>query len=253
MKRIIIANWKMAPQTSKEAKKIFERVKTKAKKIKGADIVIAPPEIYLSLFGPSGNLKIGAQDVSAFEQGAWTGEVSAKMLKNLGVSYVLIGHSERRELGESEEMIHEKMYQALSHGLRAVLCVGEKEKNREAFPSLVREEIKSALKGIPRRLASRTIIAYEPVWAISSHSGGKADSPQNFFEMSIYIRRIVLDIWGKAAALKIPIIYGGSVNSKNAAGFLQAEGGSGLLVGRASLSPEEFNKILDEANKNEKR
>ncbi len=249
MKRIIIANWKMNPPSAKEAKRIFERIKNKSRKLRGAEVVVAPPHIYIPLFSPSANLKMAGQNLAATEGGAWTGEVSAKMLRDAGASYVIVGHSERRELGESQEIINEKLYQALSHGLRAVLCVGEMEKSHEAFPSIVKEEIKSALKKIPRRYAARTVIAYEPIWAISTHSGGKPDTPQNFFEMSIYIRRTVLDIWGKSAALKIPILYGGSVNSKNAEGFLNVNGGSGLLVGKSSLNPEEFNKILDLANK----
>ena len=248
MKRIIVANWKMNPGTAKEARRIFERVKNKAKKLSHIEIVIAPPYLYLSYLRPAASLKLGAQDVAAEEEGAWTGEVSAKMLKRAGVSFVLVGHSERRELGESDEIVHQKLYRALRRGLKTILCVGERERSREVFPRIVRDEIRAALRGIPRRLAGRTIIAYEPVWAISSHSGGKADTPQNFFEMSIYIRRTILDIWGKSAALKIPILYGGSVNSKNAQGFLEAGGSAGLLVGKASLDPEEFNKILSITN-----
>lgn len=248
MKKIIVANWKMNPGTAKEARRIFERVRAVSKRISGVETVIASPDIYLPLLNSTAKLKLGAQDVVSSESGAWTGEVSAKMLKNIGASYVIVGHSERRELGESDELVGEKLYQALSGGLRAILCVGERERKQETFPKIVRDEIKSALAGIPRHFASRTIIAYEPVWAISSHSRGKADTPQNFFEMSIYIRRTILDIWGKTAALKIPIIYGGSVNAKNAKGFLEVKSCAGLLVGRASLDPEEFRKILEIAN-----
>ena len=239
----------MNPASPQEAKKIFDRIKGSSRRFSGIETVVAPPFPFIPLLRASGNLKLGAQDVAVEESGSWTGEVSAKMLRASGVSHALIGHSERRALGESEEAIREKMYQALSHGLRAILCVGEKEKSHEAFPTIVREEIKSALKKIPRQMASRAIIAYEPVWAISTNSGGKADTPQNFFEMLIYIRRTVLDIWGKQLAMRIPIIYGGSVNSKNAQGFLEVDGGSGLLVGKSSLNPEEFRKILEAANK----
>ena len=238
----------MNPASRKEAKRLFDSIKTKAKKL-SLDTVIMPPSIYIPLFSPAGNLKLGAQDSSAKEGGAFTGEISAKMLKDAGITYVLIGHSERRELGEGDDIINEKLRQVYSAGLRAILCIGEKEKSHEAFPSIVKEQIKKAYEGTGRKYASRTIIAYEPVWAISSRSGATADRPQNFFEMSIYIRRTMLDIWGKAAALKIPIIYGGSVNSKNVKGFLDVENCAGLLVGRASLAAEEFKKILEIANK----
>jgi triosephosphate isomerase len=207
------------------------------------------PFVYLPLVKSAGALKIGAQDVASQEAGPWTGEVSAKMIKAMDANYALVGHSERRELGESDELINKKMYQGLSHGLKTILCVGEKEKSHEAFPGIVRNQIKSALNKIPRHLSGRTIIAYEPVWAISSNSGGRADTPQNFFEMSIFIRRTVLDIWGKQAALKLPIIYGGSVNAKNAEGFLNVDGGSGVLVGKSSLNAEEFKRILEIADK----
>ncbi len=248
MKKIIIANWKMNPSSVKEAQAIFAKVKNKVAGLGGVEAVIAPPFVYLPLLKSGGRVKLGAQDVAKDDGGPWTGEISARMLKKIGAIYAIIGHSERRELGEGDEVVHEKLYQSLSRGMRSVLCVGEKEKSQEAFPHIVREQIKEALKGIPRYFASKTIIAYEPVWAISSHSKGKADTPQNFFEMLIFIRRTVLDVWGKSAALRLPIIYGGSVNSKNARGFLEVKGGSGVLVGKASLDAKEFNKILEIAN-----
>ncbi len=251
MKKIIVANWKMNPSTATEARRLFETVKKKARNLKKAEVVIAPPFVYLPFFTSSSTLKLGAQDVffkdSLAGGGAYTGEVSPSMLKDLGVSYVLVGHSERREnLGETDELIHKKLQAAVARGLKAILCVGEKERTKDAFPPVVRDELKKALKGIPRRLYARTIIAYEPIWAISTHSGGRSDTPQDFFEMSIFIRRTILDIWGKSAALRIPILYGGSVNSRNARSFLEVKGIGGLLVGRASLKPEEFLKILDE-------
>ncbi len=220
--------------------------------MKKAEVVIAPPFLYLPLL-KSGQVKLAAQDVfwgnPPAGGGAFTGEISARMLKNLGVSCVIIGHSERRELGESEELINKKLKAAVSSGLKAVLCVGEKERGSENFQELVKAELKSGLKGIPRRLASRILIAYEPVWAISTNKRAKPDSPYNFFEMSIFIRRVILDIWGSRTALRVPVIYGGSVSSKNALGFLEVKGSAGLLVGGASLNPTEFNKILDEVKK----
>jgi len=123
--------------------------------------------------------------------------------------------------------------------------VGERERVKDSFPTLVRDELKKALKGISRRFASKIIIAYEPVWAVSTGKNARPDTPQDFFEMSIFIRRVILDIWGKSAAFKIPILYGGSVSSKNAAGFLKVKGAAGLLIGKASLNAREFSKILE--------
>src|SRR3989338_1679857 len=248
MKKKIIKKGKMSPSSLKEAESIFAKVRSKAAKLRGVETVIAPPFIYLPLLKSRGRIKLAAQDVAQNDDGPWTGEISAKMLKGVGATYAIIGHSERRELGESDDIIREKLYQSLSRGIKSILCVGEKEKSQEAFPHIVREQIKKALKGTPRYFASKIIIAYEPVWAISSHSKGRADTPQNFFEMSIFIRRTVLDVWGKSAALRLPIIYGGSVNTKNAKGFLEIKGGAGILVGKASLDAKEFNKILEIAN-----
>ncbi len=254
MKKIIIANWKMNPATTQEALRLFSSVQKSARKLRGAEVVIMPPFVYLPLFKPSRAIKLGAQDVffkdSPAGTGAYTGGISARMLRALGISYVLVGHSERREyFGETDKIISEKLNAAVSRGLKAVLCVGEKEKVKEAFPEIVKSELKAALARLPRRYAARTFITYEPVWAISTMKGAKPDTPQNFFEMSIFIRRAILDIWGKAAALKIPILYGGSVNSKNAGGFLGVKGTHGLLVGGASLRAEEFSKILDLAKR----
>jgi len=255
MKKIIIANWKMNPASPKEAQRLFESAKSSARNLKKAEVVIAPPFLYLPLLkaglprGKAGQVKLAAQDVfwenPPAGGGAFTGEISARMLKNLGVSYVIVGHSERRELGETDELISQKLKAAASGGLRAVLCVGERERVKDSFPTLVRDELKKALKGISRRFASKIIIAYEPVWAVSTGKNARPDTPQDFFEMSIFIRRVILDIWGKSAAFKIPILYGGSVSSKNAAGFLKVKGAAGLLVGKASLNAREFSKILE--------
>lgn len=245
MKKIIIANWKMNPSTSHEARQLFNAVRKSARKLRGAEVVIMPPFVYLPLFKPSAKIKLGAQDVFFKDGGAFTGEVSSRMLKNLGVSYVLIGHSERRELGETDELISQKLKAAALGGLNAVLCVGERERTKDSFPTLVRDELKKDLKGILRKFASKILIVYEPIWAISTTKGARADTPQNFFEMSIFIRRVILDILGKRAALKIPILYGGSVTAKNAAGFLKVKGAAGLLVGKAGLNAREFSKILE--------
>ena len=240
----------MNPSSAKEARELFGAIKRKASRLKKAEVVIAPPFPYLPFFRPSASVKLGAQDVFFKDGGAYTGEISPRILKEFGVSYVVVGHSERREhLGETDELINKKLKGALARGLKAVLCVGEKERAENSFPSVIKEELKGALKGIPRKYASRVFITYEPVWAISTTRGAKADSPKNFFEMSIFTRRTVFDIWGKSAALRIPILYGGSVTSKNAAGFLEVKGMRGLLVGGASLNAREFNKILDEAEK----
>jgi triosephosphate isomerase len=251
MKRVIIANWKMSPPTIGEARRLFENTKRRAQNSRRLEVVLAPPFIYLPLFRASRGLRLGAQDVFFKDPpaggGAYTGEISPKMLKALGVSYVILGHSERREyLGESNELINKKLKASLARGLKVILCVGEHERSKDKFPQIIKVELKKALEGVPRRFANRVLVAYEPIWAVGS---GKPDTPQELFEMSIFIRRTLLDIWGRALALKIPIIYGGSVNSKNVKNFLEVDGISGLLVGASSLDASEFGKILEIANK----
>ncbi len=254
MKKIIIANWKMNPASTFEAEKLFSVVKKYAAGRK-FDLIIAPSFVHLGVLARRhGPIKLAAQDIfygaSSGAVGAYTGEVSGQMLKNCGASHVIVGHSERRiNFGESEEIIHKKLMASFFSSLKPILCVGERERSPGGFSEIIREEISSALRGIPKRFASRLLLAYEPIWAISTTKGAKADTPQNVFETTIFIRRIVLDIWGKFAALKVPVLYGGSVNSKNVAQFLSVKGINGLLVGGASLDIKEFSKILNEAKR----
>ncbi len=248
MKKLIVANWKMNPQSLAEAKRIFEDVKKslKPEASKKAEVVICPPSLYISnLKSQISNLKLGAQDCFWEEKGAFTGEISPLMLKNLGVKYVILGHSERREnLGETNEVVNLKVGAALKKNLKVILCVGEKTRNDDDFFNIIKEELLEGLKNIPKTSAKNIIVAYEPIWAISA-GGGKADKPEDIFEMAIYIRKILFDIFGKDAAYSIPVLYGGSVNGKNAKRFLEIEGIAGFLVGQASLDPGDFLKIAN--------
>ncbi len=262
MKKIIIANWKMAPSSLKEAKRIFNEIKKTAIKLSKVKTIICPPFVYLSELGHlmskwTLNVRLGAQDLF-YENppaggGAYTGEISAGMLKNLGVKYVIIGHSERRELGESNEVINKKIKTALVSGLKIIFCIGEKERDSEGeYLNFIKDQINEGLKGIPRKLfnppAGGLIIAYEPVWAIGK-KGKNADNPENVFQMSIYIRRALLTVVGGKFSRAIPVVYGGSVEPENAEKLLTDGGMQGFLVGHASLIPKDFNKILTIANK----
>ncbi len=203
MKPLIIANWKMNPSSLKEAKLLFNRVKK-------AGGVICPPFIYLS------SLKAScAQDVFWEVGGVPTGEVSALMLKNLGVKYVIVGHPERRKyLKETDEMVAKKLKAVLKAGLKPILCIDK-------------------LFQIPKNIKGKIIVAYEPLFAIGT---GKACSPQRAKKMRLSIKKIV--------GGKTPILYGGSVNSRNAKSYIKEAGFQGLLVGGASLKPKEFVDIM---------
>ena len=168
------------------------------------------------------------------------------MLKNSGVGFVIVGHSERREtLGESDEIINKKTKAALEAGLKVVLCVGERDRDNVNFQNFVRDELKADLRFVSKRAARNLIIAYEPIWAIGT---GRSAKPEDVFEMTTFIRRTLLDILGKKAAYATPVLYGGSVSSGNASKFVEVQGVSGLLVGGASLLVKDFLKIVASSN-----
>lgn len=226
MKKIIVANWKCNPRNLAQAKKLFNAVKnTKA--------VICPPFVYLDTSHKLRNAKyeLGAQNCHWQQSGAYTGEVSPKMLKDLGCQYVIIGHSERRKyFKETDEIIHKKLKSALKAGLKPILCIGE-DKGQNA-KRVVNNQLKKDLKGIAKKDLKKIIIAYEPVWAIST-SGGEYCSPERAKRIMDFIR----------ADFKNKVIYGGSVDSKTIKGYIDV-GFEGALVGGASLNAKEFIKIV---------
>ncbi len=238
MKKLLVANWKMNPATEREAVVLARASDRK-------NVVICPPLVYVSsVKGQVSKAKVGAQDVFCEEKGAYTGEISPAMLKNLGVKYVIIGHSERRKwLHETDEMINKKIKAALKAGLKVILCVGEpwpvRKKGLAAAKQFVKAQLKKDLKFLHSNsyiLNSRLIVAYEPIWAIGT---GRADKPADAVEMSKFIKNL----------LRVPVLYGGSVDGKNAENFLKYKEINGALVGGASLKAGEFNKIIKIASK----
>ena len=228
----------MNPDSASEAVSLAKGTEKGISK-SGNEIVIAPPFPFLAVVKKViKHAKLGAQDDFWENKGAHTGEVSPAMLKNSGVKYVIIGHSERRWLGETDEMINKKMKATLKAGLKPILCVGEhletRKKGLAAAKNFVKTQLKNDLKGVPVGM----IIAYEPIWAIGS---GKPDKPEETVEMARFIKSI--------AGSKAKVLYGGSVTSKNAKSFLQYNEIDGALVGGASLKAEEFNKIVENTNK----
>jgi len=248
MKTLIVANWKMNPSTKKEAKKLFDSVRKSTKGIKNIEVVICPPFVYLSLFS---GLKLGAQNVfylSADRQvkksGAFTGEVSPLMLKDLGVEYVIIGHSESRKyLNETDEVINKKIKESLFIGLKPILCVGEtdEEKNSGKKLEVLEVQITQALKGVMKSEAKNIVIAYEPVWAIGTGNNCSVDETMSSI---LLIRKIISKLYNREIADTTKIIYGGSVDSKNTNSYITQTGVNGLLVGGASLNAEEFIEII---------
>jgi len=241
---LIIANWKTNPASPEEAADLAVKIDTAASG-KNAEVVVAPPLVYLAKIGTLlKKAKLGAQN-AVWSGGAYTGEVSVEELKKLGVRYIIVGHSERRiKLNETDEMVNKKVQAALKEKMKAVLCVGERIREGREIPEEVGEELRQDLAGIKAADMANLIVAYEPVWAISGNADARADSPEGAFKALIYIRKILTSLFGAAVAAKARVIYGGSVDSKNIAGFLEEGKMEGVLVGRASLNAEEFSKII---------
>lgn len=243
---IIVGNWKMNPLTFKEAEKLFSSVAQNLSRTKQTDIVVCPPFIFLDSLTKirTSKIKLGAQDAFWGNVGAFTGEVSAEMLYSLGVRYVILGHSERRTLGETNALVNKKIKSALSAGITPILCVGEsvRDENHRYF-NLVKIQVGECLTGISKNSISKIIIAYEPIWAISSTLNHQDATPENSLEMTIFIRKILSDKFGPEAS-RMRIIYGGSVSEKDAENFLRNGGVDGLLLGRASLDAKKFTEIV---------
>jgi triosephosphate isomerase len=251
-KQLIIGNWKMNPWKTEDARKIFDGIKKEAGKLAHVQTVICPPFVFLSDFSKkiSGHrFVLGAHDVFSELDGAYTGEISPLMLSSVGAKYVIVGHSERRAMGESDEAINKKVLAALKMGLTVVLCVGERERDTGSeYFQFIKNQIEAALLKVPKRSLISLVIAYEPVWAIGEKATGVA-TPADLLEMAIFVRKILSDMFDRPSTRLIPILYGGSVDEKNAESFLKEGEANGLLVGRASLDPGKFVKILKIAEK----
>jgi len=249
-KRLVIANWKMYVDSPLVAKKFAQTLRRKTRSFPGVEAAIAPsfallPTVAAALKGSS--VRVGAQTVSAHESGAHTGEVSAHTLKALGAQFVVVGHSERRLL-ETDEVVHEQLVRTAAAGLAPVLCVGEHERTPDGSHfSFIAEQIRSALMGA-QSLSQKLVIAYEPVWAIGK-SASDAMKPHEVQETIIFIRKTLAEMLSRQEALRIPVIYGGSVEPENAAALITEGGVSGFLVGHASAELDSFLSILQACKK----
>ncbi len=250
MRRAIIAgNWKMH-KTGPEAVELVKELLEKVSSVQGVDMVVCPPFTALEsvawILG-DGPIKIGAQNMHWAEKGAYTGEVSAKMLLTIGCRYVILGHSERRTLfGESNSDIKQKLKAALSASLIPIICVGEQLEEREAgrTEAVVRDHVLGAMEGFSPSQLQGIILAYEPVWAIGT---GKTATPEQANEVHVFIRDVLKKTFGASLAQNIRIQYGGSVKPENAAALLSQPDIDGALVGGASLDAESFTAIIQAA------
>lgn len=247
IQKILVANWKMNPQTLSEAKVLVNDIKKISKSSGDTRVVIAPPTIYLGeaqkMLAKS-NFSVAAQNVSAEKEGAYTGEISAGMLKDAGMACVIVGHSECRARGESEVEINKKVLAVTALGMTVILCVGERERDDEGYYlEFLKEQIQTGLRGVQVKSIKNIVIAYEPIWAIGKDAK-RVVLASELHEMSIFIRKTLLDLYGKAMAYKVPIIYGGSVDAINARDLISNGAVDGFLVGRASLTVKSFSELL---------
>jgi len=242
---LIVANWKAYIEDAKKAKNLVA-VSKKLARTTEVRIVLAPPSPFLGMLAEKNKSKVAfsAQDVSITTGGAQTGEVTAQAYAATGATYVIIGHSERRAMGDSNETISQKLAHAVAHGLTPILCVGEKERDGEGqYLSVVREEITLAIEPLMMKERSKVIVAYEPLWAIGK-TAAEAITSDDLGEMVLYIRKVLAELLpGKSSSHSL-VLYGGSVEPGNIRPLAGSTGVDGFLVGHASIDPAIFSLIV---------
>ena len=242
-KKLVVGNWKMYPERLDEAKKIVTDVKKVAKKVKRTNIIICPPFVYLSIFSGIGKgaLRLGAQNTNSESHGSLTGEVSVSQIEQFKVDYVIVGHSERRKMGESDDEVNKKVKAVLDYGMKPIVCVGESVRDHNGdYLNFIKNQICYAFRDVQKKFLSDVVIAYEPIWAVGANA---AMSPRDLHEVSIYIRKILKDILGDFS-MGIQILYGGAVDYLNASELIKEGNVSGFLIGRQSLVARDFVEII---------
>lgn len=245
-RKFIAGNWKMN-KTNQEARELVEGLKKELSGINTLDIVVCPPFTALSEVSSiikDTNIDLGAQNMYFEEKGAFTGEISPLMLKNVGCKYVILGHSERRGIfGEKSDLVEKKVVSAFSHGLIPILCVGETLEEREAGNTfnIVESELRNELKNLSKEQVNTIVIAYEPIWAIGT---GKSATSSDAKQVIDFIRDILKDMFDEEVSQNVRILYGGSVKPDNISSFMKEDTIDGALVGGASLKVDSFSKIV---------
>ncbi|RCK81022.1 MAG: Triosephosphate isomerase [Candidatus Ozemobacter sibiricus] len=243
---LIAANWKMH-KTVQEAKSFVAALLPKIAAVRDRDVLICPPFPLIHAVDQARRdtpILLGAQNMYFADSGAFTGEVSGPMLKDLHCEFVILGHSERRWVfGETDELINKKVLAAITHGLIPILCVGEKIEEREQnlTEQVILNQLDLGIKNVPENVIGTMVIAYEPVWAIGT---GRNASAKDAHDAIALIREFIHSRFGSGAADKLRILYGGSVKPENMATYMREEGIDGALVGGASLDPESFAKLV---------
>ncbi len=245
-KTIIAGNWKMNMLVS-DVKPFIDELKPLMPKTKSCETVLCVPAVNAAAMlkaGKEAKVAVGVQDVSKFDKGAYTGEISAAQLADAGIKYCIVGHSERRQYhGEDDMLINAKARALLAHGVNPIICVGESLEQREMELTMahINYQVRAALSGVDAAVLRRCVIAYEPIWAIGT---GRTATSEQAEEVCCGIRAIIRDMYGARAARSVSILYGGSMNAKNAAELLAQPDVDGGLIGGASLKPADFAAII---------
>ena len=250
-KTIIAGNWKMN-KTPSETKEFMTALKGMLPRGRWCDIALCVPAVCIPAAVRAmreTRVGIGAENCNANASGAYTGEIATNMLVDAGCKYVIIGHSERRAMGETNEDVNAKVLAALEAGLIPIMCCGETLEQRETgiTSEWIAMQIKAGLKGVPEEKIRKIVIAYEPIWAIGT---GRTATPEQAQEVCEEIRTVVRKLYSSKVARAVSILYGGSMNDKNAYELLAQPDIDGGLIGGASLVPEKFVKIIESANQN---
>ncbi|MSR87659.1 MAG: triosephosphate isomerase [Candidatus Zambryskibacteria bacterium] len=244
-KPLLVANWKNYPSSLSEAQRLLRELAKKRELFKKVSLFIAPPSPYLE--SVSNKIKrfgsLACQDISSLAKGTYTGEVTSEMLKSFAVRLAIVGHSERRALGETSKDVASKIDVALKSGIAPLVCIGELERDKDGEHfEFLRQELKLMLSGISKNEVVKIALAYEPVWAVGKYAK-EAINPQELSQTVIFLRKVLGDLFGRAAADKVPILYGGSVEPANAGELMNGSGIRGFLVGRSSLNAESLEAI----------
>ncbi len=254
-KKLVVGNWKMYIQTPEEALALAGALRRKARAFSGVEIIVAPPAPFVQAVAhhlQSSPILVAGQACSPFSDERHTGEVSAQMLKSAGAAFLLVGHSERRSLGRSDgedgETVALETQNTIQAGMRPIVCVGELQRDTSGSHfGIIATQLHESLRHI-KTFGSKVVVAYEPVWAIGK-TAAEAMSAQDLQETVIFIRKTLADIFPRSTALKVPILYGGSVEKENAEVLLRDGGISGFLVGHASVDAQSIIDIVEICNK----
>ncbi|MBA3789441.1 triosephosphate isomerase [Patescibacteria group bacterium] len=242
---LIVANWKAYVDSAEKAKKLFATAKRLAT-YPDIDIVLAPSAPYLGLLAPGNRSKVGiaAQDLSTVSGGAATGEITSSMLRSLGVTHVILGHSERRALGETDAIVSEKVRQAFSNKIIPILCVGERERDADGkYLTFLRTQLHAIFSILSAKEKFQIIVAYEPIWAIGK-TAEEAITPNDLTEMMLYIRKVIGAYIPGTGSSKVSVIYGGSVEPSNVKALTEETGIDGFLAGHASVDSDIFTGLV---------